>query len=331
MDKSTIRVLALIYPIEKHVGHWACSSSLLTIKRIIMSGENLEEQVVDEIREFKPEVIAVCGKAAIAYLDLLDDLTEQLPDIAEIPRVFKMQNSSLLLQSPETMTSKKLCRDLSLWFKLACDPRWSWIFVQTLNDVSLIRRHLAPVPVSACPYGYDPAVFNPDLPELKRIVDVGIYMNLRDDPGRKELVARTQEICQRRGWSFDFVEGVYWHAYAKQIRNSKIALHRSIHSEVPFRIYETTVFGTVFVTDPLKAHIEDLFVEDLEYLTYQRDFSNLETVLEKLLIHRDFRQNIGKNGQQRARQYAWPMIADKYIAPVLEKLLQRSSMRLNQG
>ena len=253
MDKGRIRVLALIYPIEKHVGHWASSSRLLTIKRILMSGEKLSQQIVQTVREFEPEVIAVCGKAAIAYLDLLDDLSSEIPSLANIPRVFKMQNSSLLLQSPETVEAKQICRDLSLWFRIACDARWSWIFVQTLPDVNLIKKHLAPVSVSACPYGYDPAVFNPDLPELDRIVDVGIYMNLRDDPGRRELVARSKEICQRRGWNFNFVEGVYWHDYARQIRKSKIVLHRSIHSEVPFRIYETTVFGTVFVTDPLKA------------------------------------------------------------------------------
>jgi glycosyltransferase involved in cell wall biosynthesis len=319
--KSKIRVLALIYPIEEHVGHWACSSDRLAIHRIIMVGPDLQAKIVHAIKEFDPEVIAICGKAAIEYLDILDNLASKVPSIAKIPRVFRMQNSSLLLQSAETVHSKQLCRDLSLWFRLACDPRWSWIFVQTLNDIDLVRNHLLPIPVSACPYGYDTAVFDPQLPELERNVDVGCYMNLRDDPGRHELVARVETICRRKSWSFQFVEGVYWHEYARQIRTSKIVLHRSIYSEVPYRMYETLVFGTVFVTDPLKAQVEELFEEDREYMTYKKDFSNLEDVLERLLTNDSLLRSIGENGRSRARQYTWPAIADKYVAPALVELL----------
>ena len=312
------RVLALIYPIEEHVGHWACSGELLEIRRIIMSTPDARNQIVYEIENFKPEVIAVCGKAAIEYLDMLDNLALEIPSISKIPRVFRMQNSSLLLQSEKTEYSKQLCLDLSLWFRLASDPRWSWIFVQTLDDVEIVRKHLAPVPVSACPYGYDTAVFDPNLPELDRETDVGCYMNLRGDSGRLELVTRAEEICRRRGWTFRFTEGVYWHDYARQIRSSKIALHKSIHSEVPFRMYETTVFGTVFLTDPLKAHVEELFEENYEYMTYKQDFSNLEDVLEKLLTNESLRLAIGENGRERARQYTWQAVADRYVAPALK-------------
>jgi glycosyltransferase involved in cell wall biosynthesis len=212
-----------------------------------------------------------------------------------------------------------------LWFRLACDPRWSWIFVQTLNDVDIVGTHLSPVLVSACPYGYDTAVFNPELPELDRDVDVGCYMNLRGDRGRQDLVTRAEAICRSNGWTFDFVEGVYWHDYARQIRRSKIVLHRSIYREVPFRMYETTVFGTVFVTDPLEAQVDELFEENREYMTYNRDLSNLEDVLARLLTDNSLRQSIGENGRLRARQYTWPSVADKYVAPALETLLRSPS------
>ena len=327
--EASIRVLALIYPIEKHVGHWACSSDRLAIQRIMMSGPDVQDQIIHTVKEFEPEVIAVCGKAATAYLDMLDNLALKVPCLTNIPRVFRMQNSSLLLQSKKTKHSKQLCCDLSLWFRLACDPRWSWVFVQTLNDVDLVREHLLPVPVSACPYGYDTAVFDPELPELQRDVDVGCYMNLRDHRGRQDLVAQAEAICRRKGWSFNFVEGVYWHEYARQIRRSKIVLHRSIYSEVPFRMYETTVFGTVFVTDPLKAQVGELFEEGREYMTYNRDLTNLEDVLEKLLTNDTLRQSISENGRLRARQYAWPAIADKYVAPALMKLVRKREVVLN--
>jgi glycosyltransferase involved in cell wall biosynthesis len=323
--KSPIRVLALIYPIERHVGHWACSSSRLLIRRIIMSGPTVHKEILEAINDFQPEIIAVCGKAAIDYLDILDDLASQLPALRKLPRVFRMQNSSLIQQSSEVIESKELCCDLSLWFRLACDPRWSWVFVQTLNDIDVVRKHLSPVPVSVCPYGYDTAVFDPDLPELDRNIDIGCYMNLRDDSGRRELVREAETICQRRGWSFSFVQGVYWHEYARQIRSSKIALHRSIHREIPFRIYETTVFGTVFVTDPLEAHVEELFVEDREYVTYKPDLSDLGVVLERLLTNDALRHSIAENGQLRARQYTWQAIADKYVAPALDTLLSGTS------
>ena len=322
-----IKVLALIYPIEKHVGHWACSSELLDIKRIIMSDDDIQSRIVNEIERFKPEIIAICGKAAVEYLDILDSLSLKIPSISKIPRVFRMQNSSLLLQSGKKAHSKKHCQDLCLWFKLASDPRWSWVFVQTLDDVDVVKKHLSPVSVSACPYGYDTSVFNPDLPELEREIDVGCYMNLRGDKGRYNLVAKAEEICLRRGWTFKFVEGVYWHDYARQIRSSKISLHKSIHSEVPFRMYETTVFGTVFVTDPLRAHVEKFYEENKEYVTYKKDFSNLEEVLEKLLSNEALRLAIGASGRERAKQYTWQNIADKYVAPALLKLLRERGLR----
>ncbi len=319
--KYIIRVLALIYPIEKHVGHWANSSDKLLVYRIIMSGESVFEEIRIAIEQFKPDIIAICGKAAVEYLDILDKLALKMPIIKKIPRVFRMQNSSLLQQSDKVIASKDLCKQLSLWFRLACDPRWSWIFVQTLNDVEIVRKHLFPVPVSTCPYGYDSTIFNPELPELDRIVDVGCYLNLRNDKGRHDLVAHAESICKHRNWSFSFVEGVYGQEYAKQIRKSKIVLHRSIHREIPFRIYETTVFGTVFVSDPLEANVEELFEENKEYLTYKRDLSNLEEVLEKLLTNSSLRQFFATNGRKRAREYSWPKIADKYVAPALRTLL----------
>lgn len=318
---SPIRVLALIYPIERHVGHWAGSSARLSIRRILMSGPTLRDEILDAVRTFDPQVIAVCGKPAIEYLDLLDDLASEQPALAALPRVFRMQNSSLRQQSDRVAESKALCHELSLWFRLASDPRWSWVFVQTLNDVDVVRAHLAPVPVSACPYGYDTAVFDPELPELDRVTDVGIYMNLRDDPGRQELVREAQAICRGRQWCFRFVQGVYWHEYARQIRESKLVLHRSIHREVPFRLYETTVFGTVFVTDPLEANVDQLYTLDREYLTYQRDLSDLEDVLERLLTDDDWRARIAENGRRRARQYTWQAVADRYVAPALATLL----------
>jgi hypothetical protein len=327
-----IRVLALIYPIERHVGHWACSSSLMNIRRIIMSGATLREEVLQAIGDFRPEVIAVCGKAALEYLDFLDRLACERPELASIPRVFRMQNSSLIQQAGDAAESKELCRDLSsLWFRLACDPRWSWVFVQTLNDVDVVRKHLFPVPVSACPYGYDKAVFDPDLPELPRQVDVGCYMNLRDDDGRRELVRETESICRRHRWSFRFVEGVYWHEYAHNIRESKLVVHRSIHREVPFRLYETTVFGTVFVTDPLEAHVHELFTEGREYVVYQRSLSDLEAVLQRLLTDDSLRQWVAENGRQRAREYSWQSIADQYVAPVLDTLLHARLAGKNRG
>jgi hypothetical protein len=318
---TPIRVLALIYPIERYVGHWACSSRKLEIRRILMSGFQVRKDIMQAVGEFRPEVIAVCGKAAMEYLDLLDDMEKQCPDLRSLPRVFRMQNSSLTQQSKRKADVKEWCRDISLWFRLACDPRWSWIFVQTLNDVEVVRRHLAPVPVSACPYGYDTTVFNYDLPELERRIDVGCYMNLRGDPDREALLLKAETVCRQRGWLFRFVEGVYWYEYARQIRESKIVLHRSIHREVPFRMYETTVFGTVFVTDPLEACIEELFEEGKEYLTYRRDLSDLEDVLEKLMTDRSWRRTIAENGRRRARTYTWGEIADTYVAPALSRCL----------
>jgi len=322
---NKIRVLAMIYPIERHVGHWACSSELLDVRRVIIQGRESEPELLNHILEFEPEAIAIIGKRVGEYHDLLDRLGRQVPSLKDVPRIYRCQNT-VLAQRIETETpspSREELAALDHWFAFACDERFSLILVQTLTDVELIRQALAPKMVVACPYGYDPAVFNPDLPDTERGVDVGIYYLLRNDPRRIELVQTAAQICERQGWSFQFTSGIYWHNYANLIRNTKVCLHRSDQSEIPFRLYETTCLGALFVTDPLACGIESLFQENEEYLTYRPDLSDLEAVLESVLTDRTRWQSIRQAGKARARRYSWPHIADRYVAPALQTLLGR--------
>jgi hypothetical protein len=327
MPRNTpFRILALIYPIERHVGHWACSSPSIQLVRIIMEGDGLGARVLEAAREFQPDALAIIGKRTGEYLDLLDELSGILPHLGRIPRIYRCQNTVLAHRVSATggagFPDRQVLAGLDAWFARACDPRFSLILVQTLADVELIRKALAPARVVACPYGYDTAIFDPDLPELERTTDVGCYFNLRGDPRRARLVAAAQEICSRRGWSFRFVEGVYGHEYARQIRATRVCLHQSDKGEVPYRMYETTALGAVFLSDPLRYGVEKFYEQGVEYLTFREDLSDLEDALACTLDHPARWQAVASACKARARNYTWSRISEEYVVPALRELLQ---------
>jgi hypothetical protein len=322
-QESNLRALALIYPIERHVGHWACSSPSLDVTRVIMEGANLESKILDAARMARPQFIAVIGKRVGEYNDLLDELSRTESWLGSLPRVYRCQNT-VLRHRVEAMpgpASREVLAGLDAWFARACDPRFSLVLVQTLDDVDLIAGALYPTAVAPCPYGYDPAVFDPDLPELERTWDVGCYFNLRDDPRRVNLISEARSICQRRGWTFRFISGKYGGEYADQIRTTKICLHYSDQGEIPFRLYETTTMGSVFVSDPLRCGVDSLFTRGEEYLTFSKDLSDLEDVLGAVLSDKARWERIRTAGKTRARDYTWGHIAEKWVVPALRPLL----------
>ena len=96
-----IRVLALMRPIERHVGHWACSSASLELRRVIAEGDgegafaDVETMVLQEVAAFEPEAIAVVGKEVAAFHDVLDGLADRVPLLRQTPRVYRCQNTAL--------------------------------------------------------------------------------------------------------------------------------------------------------------------------------------------------------------------------------------------
>ena len=318
-----MRVLALVPPIERHVGHWACSSPSIDVCRVLTGGDDAGGAVRDAARAFRPQVVALAGRETAAYHALLDGLAATVPELRDVPRAYRCQNTALAGRLGGAVPARARLAELSRWFADACDPRFDLVLVQTLTDVDLIRAALAPTLVAACPYGYDPAVFDPDLPPLERTVDVGCYFTPKDNARRGELVRAAEEICRRRGWTFRFETGKYWHAYADMVRTTKVCLHRSEHGEVPFRIYETTCLGAVFVTDPLGYGIERLYRGGEEYLTYRPDLADLEEVLAGVLLNPARWMALSQAGRARAREYTWPRVAERYVAPALRELLGR--------
>ncbi len=86
-------------------------------------------------------------------------------------------------------------------------------------------------------------------------------------------------------------------------------------------MYETTALGALFLTDPLRCRVETLFERGLEYLTYRPDLSDLEEVLESVLLDSRRRQEIARRGKARAAAYAWPGIAERWVVPALDSIL----------
>jgi hypothetical protein len=255
-------------------------------------------------------------------LDLLEKVEAEWPSLRALPRIYRCQNTALAhrLTAPETCTRESL-GSLSPWFLRASDPRFSLVLVQTLDDVELIGRALPGVHVAPCPYGYDPLVFDPALPDLERTIDVGCYFNLKDSPHRRALVKAAEDICGRRGWSFRFVSGTYWHEYAGLIRSTKVCLHYSLQQEVPYRMYEVTCLGALFLTDPLRYSVGQLFTLGSEYLTFHPDLRDLESVLASVLQAPEQWNAIRRNGRNRALHYSWPQVAERYVAGPLREVV----------
>jgi hypothetical protein len=320
-NSARMRVLALVPAIERHVGHWAASSPSIDLRRVIIEENDAKDQTLEAVLEHRPHVLAVLGKRAREYLDLLDDLTARLPFLADVPRVYKCQNTHLTSRIGGRRPTKNLLCELSQWVRSASDPRIDLVMVQSLDDVGILVDALAPTKTIYCPFGYDEAVFSPQLPELPRTTDVGCFFNLRNEPARESLVAGAREICQSRGWAFRFEQGVYWHGYAHNIRTTKICLHRSVFHEIPYRMVETMVLGSLFLTDPLEYGVETLFSRGDEYLEYSRDMTDLERILQDLLENDNRRLGIAEAGRRRAIQYSWPLVAEKYVAPALRELV----------
>jgi hypothetical protein len=320
-SSQRLRLLALIHPLEEHVGHWAASSLSLHIQRILMEDPDLETRILQAVAEFQPQAIALTSKSAPQYLDILDALAGRATQLRALPRIFRCQNTMLRQRFGPQADDKDLCRAESGWFRIACDPRWSLVLVQTLDDVALIRRHLAPTAVAACPYGYDPVLFDPDLPEQERPIDVGCYMNLKDIPGRKALVEAARRVCKQHGFTFHFASGTYGEAYVELIRATKILLHWSEHGEIPYRMYEATALGALFLSNRLGCGVEQLFTLGEEYMIYQEDLSDLEGILLALLQAPERRKAIAAAGQARAQRCTWPHIAERYVVPTLRRLL----------
>lgn len=322
-EYGALRVLALIPPIERHVGHWACSSPSIALTRVLMEGDDVSLRVLQAVREQAPQAIAIIGKQVSEYLGLLDDLASAEPRLRGLPRIYRCQNTVLAHRAPdpESWTRQNLSA-MSPWFARGSDHRFSLLLVQTLDDVALIRHALPQARVAACPYGYDTAIFDPSLPDLERVTDVGCYFNLKDDSRRTLLVNTAREICQLRGWSFRFAAGQYWHEYANQIRTTKVCLHFSLQQEIPYRMYEVTSLGALFLTNPLRYSVDSLFELGSEYLTFEPDCSDLAEVLESVLADRKTYDMIRINGRKRAAQYTWPQIAEQYVVPPLRELVE---------
>jgi hypothetical protein len=312
-------VLALIYPLEQHVGHWACSSPAIRVTRVLMQ-EDMRAKVAQAVSEHIFTAVAVVGKRQNGYLDVLDEAARAFPALRRLPYIYRCQNTNLAQQLNGRLPTLELLASLSHWVESASDRRYSLVLAQSLQDCGLLRAALAPTRVVACPYGFDPTLFEPGLPEKYRPVDVGCYFSLKSDPGRQELARRAEAICRERGWTFRFRTGVYGQEYARLIRETKICLHRSLFSEIPYRLYEVACLGGVLVTDPLKWGAETLFEEGREYLTYRPDFGDLEGVIAGLLENRDRWQAVSRAGKARAGQYTWPAIAERYVAPALDEL-----------
>jgi len=317
-----LRVLALIPPIEKHVGHWACSTPSLRVERVLMEGD-VEDRVLAAAERTAPQAVAIIGKFAPQYNDLLDRMSACSSLLKGVPRVYRTQNTNLAqsgFSGPATRAG--LTGSPSHWARFAADPRFSLVFVQTLTDVEIFRQALSPVLVSLCPFGVDESIFRAEETSVEPEIDVGCYFRLKGQTDRIRLVETAEAICGRRGWQFRFCDSLWGRDYAELIHRTKVCLHMSKCGDVPFRLVEVTAMRRVFLTDPLGSGVERIYCAGQDYFTYCRDLSDLESVLLALLLDDSQRQRIAASGYARSREFTWTAVAERYVVSALRLLLK---------
>ncbi len=309
-----MRVMALIPPIERHVGHWACSTPSLEVGRVLMD-ERAENAILECWRRLQPEAVAIVGREPEAYHAVLDRLA-----LPPVPRVYRTQNTNL---GGGEMDREALRACANHWARSAAGGRFALVLVQTLSDVETFRRALAPAEVAWCPYGIDESVFPSHAPEDSAEIDVGCYFRLKNLDGRKALVETAAGICARRGWRFRFSDNVWGRDYAALIRGTAVCLHYSKCGDVPFRLVEVTSQDRLFLTDPLSQGIEHLYREGEEFLTYRRDLSDLEEALVRVFDDPLMRARVAAAGWRKAREFTWTAVAERHVAPALRHLLEK--------
>jgi len=160
-------------------------------------------------------------------------------------------------------------------------------------------------------------------PSANRPIDLSCRMGLRY---KYETVAfqrrRMAELLQ----AYRRTDRISKFAYQRELRRSRIVASPFGFSEVNYKDFETFLAGALLLK-PDMGHLETyppLFEDGVTYVAHRWDFSDLSTVVARLLDQYAEHRHIAEAGQERYRSFtAAPGFGDRFVS-YFEELLEEA-------
>lgn len=114
---------------------------------------------------------------------------------------------------------------------------------------------------------------------------------------------------------------VYW----EELENSKISIGPFGFGEITLRDFEIIITGSTLVKPDL-SHIETwppLFQENITYLPFKWDLSDLKDVLKDLIVNEEKRKSIARKAQSIYRKYLMEDEKTNYFVDHFDKIVNR--------
>jgi len=140
------------------------------------------------------------------------------------------------------------------------------------------------------PHAVDPEIFKP-MPHISKRYDIGFVGYLNEK--REKMFNTLDEYMDSKHYSSAWA----WTA-SRCLNELKIGWNCAVESDINMRIFETLSTGIPLLTDKVKDNgLEDLFQEDVHFLTYDSE-EELKEKAVRLLADSNLRKVLGENGRQ---------------------------------
>lgn len=165
----------------------------------------------------------------------------------------------------------------------------------------------------------------------KRSVDVSMVSNLYPNlvVARSYFAEKAQEICDRRGWSFQMGNKITAERMEELYLDSKVVLNVSLGSQANFRVYEALACGAALVTDGWNIGLDGAPCQTFT------DAEGLEAALEEALMrpaaHARLTQEDGVIwARQRSPEKQWARIIDAALEAIKPSEKARAARRARE-
>lgn len=225
------------------------------------------------VSHFLPEELTYVARNAFDLFLFIDDgLEYELPDLH--PSAFWAIDTHI---NPERLLRRTRAVD--------------FVFAAQCNGVELLRKH------GINCLGWLPLACDPDIHRRHSMpleFDTCLVATL-GTPGRRELAEFVQHTFPR-----SFVGQRFFDEMARTYSASRIVLNQSIAGDINMRVFEALACGALLVTDDVYNNgLAKLFQERKHLVTY-RSLSELATIVEHYLTHKDEADRIAAAGRAEA-------------------------------
>ena len=305
--------------------HWAYSTSRLNIiERVYYDEHGFEKKMLDLLRKFQVDLLGISGRGAGEALEklnnyLLKNSFNEFLKFSNILKIAKLHNTNLNRKKMKKNLKdrNKLMKNGNDWVKIALKYPFDILMVQTYGDDKILNDVLKKDVAYWVPYLYNDKIFT--YKDVEKQIDIGAYFKVERHKHREKFIKVIEEYAKKRGYTFEFSDKYWGKDYAEKIQNSKVVVHLSYCGDIPWRLYECSACGTCLLTDPLKFGVDKLFKKNKDYIEFNRDLSDLENKLDKVLENEKYRNEIIEHSRKSVKKFTWELGVNKIIIPLIEK------------